>query len=33
LEENPKVAVKCFALKPIPIGDLAKIVKEQLKEE
>ena len=30
LKENPKVIVKCFARKPIPIGDLAKIVKEQL---
>ncbi|HKG71324.1 MAG TPA: response regulator [Nitrososphaeraceae archaeon] len=30
LKENPKVTVKCFARKPIPIGDLAKIVKEQL---
>ncbi len=30
LKENPKVTVKCFARKPIPIGDLAKVVKEQL---
>jgi hypothetical protein len=30
LKENPKVSVKCFARKPIPIADLAKIVKEQL---
>jgi hypothetical protein len=33
LKENPKVVVKCFARKPIPIDELAKIVKEQLKEE
>jgi hypothetical protein len=33
LKENPKVTVKCFARKPIAIDDLAKIVKEQLKEE
>jgi hypothetical protein len=32
LKENHKVTVKCFARKPLPIGDLAKIVKEQLKE-
>ena len=30
LKENPKVTVKCFARKPIPISDLAKVVKEQL---
>jgi CheY-like chemotaxis protein len=30
LKENPKITVKCFARKPIPIGDLAKVVKEQL---
>ena len=30
LKENPKVTVKCFARKPIPIGVLAKVVKEQL---
>ena len=30
LKEDPKVTVKCFARKPIPIGDLAKVVKEQL---
>jgi DNA-binding response OmpR family regulator len=33
LKQNPKVTVKCFARKPIPIAELAKIVKEQLKEE
>ena len=33
LKENPKVVEKCFARKPIPIDELAKIVKEQLKEE
>jgi two-component system, OmpR family, response regulator ChvI len=33
LKQNPKVIVKCFARKPIPIDDLSKIVKEQLKEE
>ena len=33
LKENPKVVVKYFARKPIPIDELAKIVKEQLKEE
>ena len=32
LKEDHKVTVKCFARKPLPIGDLAKIVKEQLKE-
>ena len=32
LKEDHKVSVKCFARKPLPIGDLAKIVKEQLKE-
>ena len=32
LEEDHKVTVKCFARTPLPIGDLAKIVKEQLKE-
>ena len=31
LKENPNVTVKCFARKPLPIGDLAEIVKEQLK--
>lgn len=30
LKENPKITVKCFARKPIPIGDLARVVKEQL---
>ncbi len=30
LKENPKVTVKCFARKPIPIAELAKLVKEQL---
>ena len=33
LKENPKVTVECFAHKPIPIAELAKIVKEQLEEE
>jgi hypothetical protein len=33
LKEYPKVTVKCFARKPIPIAELAKLVKEQLKEE
>jgi hypothetical protein len=32
LKEDHKVTVKCFARKPLPIADLAKIVKEQLKE-
>jgi hypothetical protein len=32
LKEDHKVTMKCFARKPLPIGDLAKIVKEQLKE-
>lgn len=32
IKEDHKVTVKCFACKPLPIGDLAKIVKEQLKE-
>ena len=32
LKEDHKVTVKCFARKPLPIGDLAKIVKEQLNE-
>ena len=32
LKEDHKVTVKCFARKPLPIGDLAKIVKEHLKE-
>lgn len=32
LKEDHKVTVKCFARKLLPIGDLAKIVKEQLKE-
>jgi two-component SAPR family response regulator len=31
LKENPKVSVKCFARKPIPIDDLAKIVKQQIR--
>jgi DNA-binding response OmpR family regulator len=30
LKENPKVTVKCFARKPIPIDELAKLVKQQL---
>ena len=30
LKENPKVTVKCFARKPIPIAELAKLVKQQL---
>jgi CheY-like chemotaxis protein len=30
LKENPKVTVKCFACKPIPIAELAKIVEEEL---
>ena len=33
LKENPNVTVKCFARKPLPIGDLAEIVKEQLKDK
>ena len=32
LKEDYKVTVKYFARKPLPIGDLAKTVKEQLKE-
>jgi hypothetical protein len=32
LKENPKVTVKRFARKPLPIGDLAKIV-EELKDK
>jgi hypothetical protein len=30
LKENPKVTVKCFVRKPIPIAELAKLVKQQL---
>ncbi len=30
--KDHKVSMKCFAHKPLPIGDLAKIVKEQLKD-
>jgi DNA-binding response OmpR family regulator len=33
LKDNPKVPMKCFARKPIPIDELAKIVKEELEEE
>ena len=33
LKENLKVTVECFAHKPIPIAEFAKIVKEQLEEE
>ena len=32
LKEDHKVTVKYFDRKPLPIGDLAKIVREQLKE-